>query len=59
MVLTKNIGTSGQSSSWSPLDGRLATTIVDCYFHHLDQMEPNIPNQTKLTKHWQKIPETY
>ena len=28
------IGTSCRRCSWSPLGGRLATTLVDRYFHH-------------------------
>ena len=32
--LAKTICTSGRRCSRSPLGGRLATTLVDCYFHH-------------------------
>ena len=31
---SRNIGTSGRRCSRSPLGGRLATTLVDRYFHH-------------------------
>ena len=34
LVFCASFGTCGRHCSWSPLDGRLAMTLVDRYFHH-------------------------
>ena len=39
----ESIGTSGWRCSRSPLGGRLATTIVDRYFHHYFLLPSSVP----------------